>query len=123
MSHFKILIVEDEILTARMLQRKVEKMNYHVLGPVASGDKALSIAIEENPSIVLMDINLLGKKDGINSAKDICANISTNIIFITGYDDKELKMKAMDIEPAGYLVKPVNINQLFKLISKTLTVK
>ena len=65
MTERKILIVEDEIITARLLKIKLGKIGYNISGPVASGNEAIEKALEEPPFAVLMDIHLMGEIDGI----------------------------------------------------------
>jgi CheY-like chemotaxis protein len=112
----KILIVEDEAITAMYLQFQLKKLNYNALKPVGSGENAIKIAIKEKPQIVLMDIGLAGKMDGIQTAKEIHAFSKPYIIFMTGYHDDELREKAKSIKSSSYLTKPICIPDIINII-------
>ena len=67
----KVLIVEDEIITAMSLKKDLEGMGYKVCSFAPSGKKAIKIVENENPDVVLIDVNLKGGMDGIEAARDI----------------------------------------------------
>ena len=68
---FKVLIVEDEFLTAKSLKMDLEKLGLNVLDPIAKGEDSVPVAIQENPDLILMDIRLAGGLDGIEAAEEI----------------------------------------------------
>ena len=112
----KILIVEDEILVALHLRRGLIRSGYGVYEPVASGEKAVEAARALSPDVILMDIRLLGAMDGIEAARQIRSFLAATIIFTTGYQDLDLKERAMALEPAAYLIKPVDANQIITIL-------
>jgi two-component system, response regulator PdtaR len=113
----KILIVEDEALTATSLKLDLEEFGAEVLKPVAKGDDAIKVALEEKPSIILMDIRLAGGLDGIETAEEIHCHQNTPILFMTGFITDYIKNRAHKIKPIGFLEKPVNINDVYTILN------
>jgi DNA-binding NtrC family response regulator len=108
----KILIVEDEVITAMSLQHLLEHWGCGKCEQVSSGKEAIEKAMSEKPDIVLIDINLRGETNGIEAAKQLQARFCVPIIFITGYSDEETIKEAKKIKPVGYFVKPLDFNKL-----------
>ena len=90
MLKIKILIVEDEIITAKALKQRLENMNHSVVGIVGNGEDAIQKAGETSPDIILMDIVLKGNMDGIETAKKIMNIYNIPIIYLTSYYDDEI---------------------------------
>ena len=65
MSASNVLIVEDEVLVARDIQARLTRMGYEVVGTASKGEEAVTMALQTNPDLILMDINLRGEMDGI----------------------------------------------------------
>ena len=112
-----ILIVEDEFFIALNMQIELEKIGYRICDITAKGEEAIEIVRLENPDIVLMDINLAGKMDGIEAAREILSFSAASIIFITGYANEELRTRAEELNPAGYFIKPANIRDIDSVIN------
>ena len=112
MTRKKILIVEDEVITAMSLQHLLEHWGCGKCEQVSSGKEAIEKAMSEKPDIVLIDINLRGETNGIEIAKQLQARFCVPIIFITGYSDEETIKEAKKIKPVGYFVKPLDFNKL-----------
>lgn len=106
---YKILIVEDEVWIAQCLMMDIENAGYDVYDYLTTGEEAIKFAIEEKPDVILMDINLVGKIDGIEAAKEIIDKINIPIIFMTGYNEPAIFERAQKIKPVAYLLKPVEI--------------
>ncbi len=79
----KILIVEDERIVALDIKSSLENLGYTVTGIVASGEAALTKVAESRPDLVLMDINLKGDMDGVETAEQIRAHFSIPVIYLT----------------------------------------
>lgn len=116
----KILIVEDQAITAILYKKIMHRFGYETCGPVASGKEAIEIANKENPDLILMDINLLGRMDGIEAAEIILNNHNTKIVFITGYANEEIRRRALALKPTAYLTKPFNFENLGSIIRSAL---
>lgn len=107
-----ILIVEDEIIVAKDLQMKLEKLGYTVIDIVTKGEDAITTAEKKFPDIVLMDIHLEGKLDGIDAAENIRTKYSIPVIFITAYGDEDTFSRAKITEPYGFILKPFETREL-----------
>jgi CheY-like chemotaxis protein len=115
----KILIVEDEAIIAKGLKMELEEFGYNILKPVAKGEDAVPIAIQENPNLILMDIRLAGGLNGIEAAERIILKKNIPIVFMSGYATEEIKERTQKIKPLAFLEKPVDI-YLVKQIINTL---
>lgn len=111
-----ILIVEDEVITAMVMEAELRKAGYPVVRKVVSGEEAVSLATQEVFHVVLMDIRLAGQMDGIEAARRIQQIRETPIIFMTGYQDAETLQRAQELSPLAYLIKPVNGARLAELL-------
>ena len=111
-----ILIVEDESLVALDLEETIKDFGYKNIKSCNSVNEALETIKNFCPNITIMDINLEDKIDGIELANIIKNRCSSSIIFLTAYSDTKHIQKAIDIEPLGYLIKPINKQELYALI-------
>ena len=103
-----ILIVEDNIIIATDLQRRLIKLGYSVPVVVSSGEEAINKVKENNPDLVLMDINLYGEMDGIEAASKIHTFSDIPVIYLTEYTDEKTLERAKITETYAYIVKPFN---------------
>lgn len=117
MNPIKILIVEDELLIAKGLARKLIKLGYQVLGIVSSGEDALEQLKETQPDLILMDIVIQGNMDGIETAELIHQNYHIPIIYLTAYADDQTLIRATATEAYGYILKPFKERELHATIS------
>ena len=106
MSKINILVVEDESIVSKDIQYSLNKLGYNIVGSSATGEKAIEIAKEEHPDLVLMDIMLKGPMNGIETAEIIKSELSIPVIFLTAYADESTLSKAKITEPYGYIIKP-----------------
>ena len=116
----KILIVEDEFIIGFGIQHILEKNNYQVCGIISKGEEAILKAIELQPDLILMDINLAGEIDGIEAADEIKKNYIIPVIFLTSYVDSLTVNRAKKSNPFAYLVKPVDSKELLITIEMAL---
>lgn len=107
-----ILIVEDELIIALMLERMVVKQGHTVVGKVTSGEAAVEATQKYNPDLILMDIRLDGNLDGIDAMKAINNQRPTPVIFVTGNSDELSKTRIKEIEYLDFLTKPVSYYEL-----------
>lgn len=112
MSHAQILIVEDEVIIAVGIQKKLENFGYSVAGIASSGEEALAQTIELQPDLVLMDIVIKGAMDGIAAAQRIQEQFDIPVIYLTAYSDQIHLNRAKTTAPFGYLLKPFNDREL-----------
>ncbi len=107
MAQIKVMIVEDELITAEAIAILLKKLNYNPIAIISSGEEAISKIKNLNLDLILMDIILAGTMDGIETANFINKNYDIPIIFITAYGDKKTLNRAKLSEPYGYIVKPI----------------
>ncbi len=112
MSKIRIIIVEDEIIISKTLEFSLEKMGFEVCGIYSSGEETISNFEKINPDLVILDINLDGQMDGIETGEWIKSKVDIPIIYMTGYPDKELKDRAQLTRPEAYFLKPVDLSIL-----------
>jgi len=107
MENPRILIVEDEIIVTTVIEKILQKIGCSVCGTATSGEVAIKLALEHKPDLVLMDITLAGKMNGIEAGQGIVAELGIPIIFMTGYGDDDTIALAKTVSPGAYLIKPV----------------
>lgn len=112
MSKGKILIVEDEGITALHLRNTLEGLGYDIVGISSYGDDAINKAAEARPDLVLMDIVLKGIVDGIDAAEKIRAILNVPVIYLTAHADDSTLQRAKLTGPFGYIVKPFSERDL-----------
>ncbi|HEY9782527.1 MAG TPA: response regulator [Leptolyngbyaceae cyanobacterium] len=115
-----ILIVEDENIVAKDIETRLKKFGYQVFGLVSTGEEAIKKVTEKAPDLVLMDIRLKGKMDGVETAQLIHQNFDIPVIFITANADEKTLERAKITEPFGYIIKPFKEKELKTTIEITL---
>lgn len=108
----KIMVVEDERIVAHDLARQLTDLGYDVVATAYSGEEAVDKLQETHPDLVLMDIVLAGKMDGIQAAEKITALSSAPVVYLTSYADDKTFRRATLTGPSGYILKPVEKKQL-----------
>jgi CheY-like chemotaxis protein len=112
----EILVVEDDDIIAALIERFLVQRSYVISARVATGEDALYKTAEHLPDLVLMDINLAGKIDGITATKFITAIFHIPVIFLSGQDDEITLERAALADPASFIIKPFNSKELFSNI-------
>jgi len=107
-----VLVVEDELLPRKELTLMLESLDYKIIGETDTGEKAVELAAEYLPSLILMDITLNGEMDGIKAAEEILLRTSVPIIFLTANSDEATLEKTKKTSPYGYILKPFEIKEL-----------
>lgn len=113
----KILIIEDNASIAELVATILENEGYEITDIVETGEEGLTSVALNHPDVVISDINLAGKIDGIETAGYISHLFKLPIIFMTGATDHETIEKAKSAEPYGYLSKPFNKNEFLSTVS------
>lgn len=114
----RILIVEDEQIVAHELQRSLESVGYDV-SIADNGEAALAYASEMTPNLVLLDIVLPGRVDGIAAAEQF-QSLNIPVVYMTGHTDVNLFERARQTQPFGYLTKPLRDHDLSRVIQLAL---
>ena len=115
-----VLIVEDEQIVALDLQQTLQGLGYEALAIAATAEEAILRASERRPDLVLIDIRIKGKRDGIETAAVLRDRFSIPIVFLTAHADPGTVERAKLVEPSGYLVKPVSVAELRSVIELAL---
>ena len=108
----QILVVEDEIIVGMDIQRRLKNLGYIVPVVVSSGEEAITKVRENKPDLVLMDINLHGEMDGIETASQIHSFSEIPVIYLTAYTDGKTLERAKITEPYAYIIKPFKDREL-----------
>jgi CheY-like chemotaxis protein len=104
----RILIIEDEQVTAQLIRKMLENLDYSIAGIITSGEEALAVVESIKPDLIIMDITLAGKIDGIDAAAYINKNFGIPIVYLTANTNFEIIQRAKDETISyGYLLKPV----------------
>jgi DNA-binding LytR/AlgR family response regulator len=106
MAKINVLVVEDESIVSKDIQHSLKKLGYNVVGSASTGEKAIELAAELVPDIVLMDIMLKGELTGIEAAEEIRNANKIPVVYLTAYADEGTLAKAKVTEPYGYIIKP-----------------
>jgi PAS domain S-box-containing protein len=112
MSHTNVMVVEDEALIADDIERTLIKLGYLVPGTAATGHEAIAMARTLRPGLVLMDIKLQGRMDGIQAAATIRQEFGIPVVFLTSHSDDATLARAKLSQPYGYLLKPFHDREL-----------
>jgi hypothetical protein len=112
MESASIMVVEDDRIVARDIQGRLEGLDYRVPAVVATGEEAIEQAHEEVPDLVLMDIRLSGRVDGIEAARRICEHRHVPVVYLTAYSDDETLRRASYTDAYGYVLKPCETRRL-----------
>ncbi|MFO7890312.1 MAG: PAS domain S-box protein [bacterium] len=117
---FTLLIIEDEQIVAADIKTRLEYLGYNVAGIGVSYAEALSLAKNKRPDLVLMDIKLKGKTNGIETAAVLKEKYDIPIVYVTAYADRETLMKIKETEPFGFITKPFDDSELMGVIETAL---
>jgi putative nucleotidyltransferase with HDIG domain len=112
----KILVVEDERIVGEDIKFRLQKLGYSVPPIVRSAEEAIKKAKVLSPDLVLMDIVLDGKMDGVEAAKLIKSHYDIPVVFLTAYSDQKTLARAKITEPYGYVLKPFEDRDLHIII-------
>ncbi|WP_061236701.1 adenylate/guanylate cyclase domain-containing protein [Leptospira borgpetersenii] len=109
----RILVVEDERIVARDIQEILQKFGYTSIGIATNGEKAIQMAREIRPDLVLIDIVLgTGFIDGVETVVKLKEILDVPVIYVTADSDEATLKRARVTEPFGYILKPVNVREL-----------
>src|ERR1041385_20230 len=107
-----ILVVEDEAIVRADVEEYLKSFGYQVAAAVGSGEEAKAQATKLQPDLVLMDILLSGKVDGIEAGKYIQRKLGIPVVFATAHGDERTLERAKLNAPFGYVLKPFNDREL-----------
>jgi len=116
----RVAVVEDEMINSEALCDMLDELGYDIFGQYMRAEKAWEAFEQEQPDFALLDIRLKGEKDGIWLASQIKSQFSFPYIFLTSYGDKQTIESAAKTNPYGYLMKPVEKQNLHGAIEVAL---
>src|SRR3954453_12458660 len=99
----RILIAEDELITAEQLARTLRSQGHDIAGVVRSGEEAVAEGQRIRPDLVVMDIVLSGAVDGISAAEQLHA-CGVPVVYLTAYSDRHLLDRAQHTQPLAYVI-------------------
>jgi PAS domain S-box-containing protein len=117
----RVLVVEDEALIADEMQDRLRNLSYDVIGVADTGASAIKIAEREHPDLVLMDIRLKGKMDGIEAAQQIYDRLEIPTLYVTAHADRATLQRAQTAAAFGYVLKPFEEGNLVAAIETAIT--
>jgi len=120
MGQARILVVEDVSIVAKDIEKRLKSLGYAVVGKAQSGEKAIEMATEHLPDLVLMDIYLKGDIDGIEAADKIRETLNIPVVYLTAYADEDTLQRAKITQPYGYILKPFEKRELHSTIEMAL---
>jgi DNA-binding NarL/FixJ family response regulator len=108
----KIIVVDDEVVIALGLQERLTTMGYEVIDIAHTGEEAVEKARSLQPDLMLLDIMIPEKLDGITVAEIVKAELDIPVIFITAFSEDQIIDRAKQAEPYGYIIKPFQDREL-----------
>ncbi len=116
----KVMIVEDEFIVALDIAGQLERLGFSCLYNISSGEEAVEKAKNFRPDLVLMDIGLKGRMDGIEAAHEIRKDFNIPIVFLTAYSDEKMLARAKKTGDSAFLTKPIQKEELHSTIEVAL---
>jgi two-component system, response regulator PdtaR len=107
-----ILIVEDDDIIARVEDWRLRCLGYEVCGRASTSEEAMELVEKQKPDLILMDINIKGDIDGIETAKMIKQDFNIPVVFVTSHSDGITLERAKATNPDGFIIKPFDDNDL-----------
>lgn len=115
-----VLIVEDDYFVGLMLEDAIAGAGHAVLGPVATAEEGLELALAHRPNLVLMDVRLAGELDGVDAAIALHRH-AIPTIFVTAHSDPDTKQRGEQAAPLGWIEKPFSGAELLKAVGTALS--
>ena len=112
----RLIIADDEVIISTQLEEFLVTKGFDIAGIATSGVQAVEMARELKPDLMLMDIVMPGELDGIAAAAKINRELKIPVIFLTAYADEEMIQRAKPIGPFGYVLKPIQEQQILAAI-------
>lgn len=116
-----ILIVEDDFLIALQAETALTDAGFSVTGVATTAEEALEMARQCRPAIVVMDVRLAGRRDGIDAAGDLFRELDVRCVFATAHDDQQTRARAEPFDPLGWLAKPYTMPSLVSVVRKAIS--
>lgn len=108
----KIMVVEDEVITAMDIKNMLKNFGFDVVGVASTGEDAINNAVSFRPDLILMDINLRGDMDGIEAAEEITSIYNIPVVYMSAFTDTDTFERIKFTNPYGFVNKPVSSDLL-----------
>lgn len=118
--HRRVIVAEDEALIRLDIVETMKENDFEVVGEAADGEEAVTLALELEPDLIVMDIKM-PKLDGIAASEKIMKEAPCAIVMLTAFSDKELIERAKDAGTMAYLVKPFDPKDLLPAVEVALS--
>jgi two-component system, response regulator PdtaR len=118
MNNQSILIVEDEIILARLMEMTLKAKGFNIVGRVSTAEDAINATRTLLPDLILMDIFIKGEINGIEAIDTIRKFANPSVIYVTGNSDDFTKEEANQKGHSGYLVKPLKAGVLIQAVEQ-----
>jgi two-component system, response regulator PdtaR len=116
----RVLLVEDDFIMATDIEAALIEAGFDVVGVSATADEAVSMAAALRPSIVIMDIHLSGKRDGVDAAIEIYSTLRIRSVFATAHHDGAIRARAAPSQPIAWLPKPYSTDLLVSTVRRAM---
>jgi DNA-binding NarL/FixJ family response regulator len=116
----RVLIVEDDFFVCLEIESAMIEAGIEVIGPANTAEEAERYAAEQRPDLVVMDVRLLGSRDGVEAALAIFRSTGIRSIFATAHDDPHTRARAAAAKPLGWIAKPYAMPTLVALVRQAL---
>jgi DNA-binding NarL/FixJ family response regulator len=116
----RILIVEDDYLAATEIETALREAGFEVVGVASSADESVRLVRSESPALVIMDVRLAGRSDGVDAALTIFRETGVRCIFATAHNDAHIRSRAQPAAPLGWLAKPYAPHSLIAMVRRAL---
>lgn len=117
---WRVVVAEDEALIRLDLVEMLREEGYDVVGEAGDGQRAVELAEELRPDLVIMDVKM-PRRDGIDAASEIASKRIAPVVILTAFSQRELVERARDAGAMAYLVKPFSKSDLVPAIEVAAT--
>lgn len=107
MSQVSVLLVEDDNVMAKIAEMRLNSLGYEMCGRATTAAEAIALVVNKKPDIVLMDINIKGNVDGIDTAHMIKNAFDIPVVYLTSHTDGPVLERAKATNPDGFITKPL----------------
>ena len=116
----RVLVAEDDFLIAMQTEDALSAAGLQVVGTAVSAEEAIAMGMQERPVLVVMDIRLAGRHDGIDAARELFQQLNIRCIFATANDDFHNRERARPYAPLGWLAMPYTMTSLLAAVADAL---
>jgi CheY-like chemotaxis protein len=116
----RIIVVEDEGIVAMDISKCLSTLGYEVVFVADSGEKTLDMLEREQSDLILMDVELKGRLNGLETARAVKEKYNIPVVFLTAFEDETTLNKIHELGYNGYLVKPFEDEELRKTVEKVI---